>query len=276
MDWMEINKRYVYPAISAWRAGRIEEAEALFKEGLAITGGDGNVALKYAEFLEDCRLLKDAEEMYRIALRKLPKPEFKRVAQEGLSRVSHPKHVSVDYGKLADYIVKEFNVCYHKEYVEYFARMGFSRETILDPSILFRFMSVISYDMRPLSYRQVWGPPNHCEFDNNSVKQALEQLGLDLTSVREMEEETLRQKLRSRELKLRNDIFRMDVHDWKERGCVDHATGLKDLANNVDTIARLFRDLATSRDITEIYDAIRSIRGARARTSIRRRVKATL
>jgi len=199
--------------------------------------------------------------MYRTALRKLPKPEFKQVAQEGLKRASHPKRVSVDYGKLAVYMVNEFNARYHKEYVEYFTKMGFSRETILDSSILFRFMSIISYDMRPLSYRQVWGPPHHPEFDNNSVKQALEQLGLDLTSVREMEEETLRKKLHSRVLKLRNDIFRMDVHDWKERGYIDHATGLKDLANNIDTIARLFKDLAASRDIKQLYDTIDSIRG---------------
>jgi hypothetical protein len=35
MTWTEMNEKLVRRAVSAWEAGRIEEAEAIFKEGLA-------------------------------------------------------------------------------------------------------------------------------------------------------------------------------------------------------------------------------------------------
>lgn len=85
-------------------------------------------------------------------------------------------------------MIKEFERRRPTEYVDYFERMGFSASTVLKPEILFRFMSVISYDMRALGYNQVWGPLNHQEFDGSSVRQALEELGLDLNRVRQLDQ----------------------------------------------------------------------------------------
>jgi tetratricopeptide (TPR) repeat protein len=261
VNWKDINRLYVYPARSAWQAGRIEEAESLFRKGLTETNNDGYVALRYAEFLEGCGRSKDAEEMYRIAMKKLPLPNYAQMAKEGLERVSGSARIAVDYSRLATYIIKEFGRRYDREYVQYFSRMGFSHETILDPNVLFRFLATLSYDMRPLSYQQVWGPPNHPEFDNNSVRQALEHLGIELAIVKKIDEETLREKLRSKELMVRENKFRMDVHDWGERGSIDHARGLKELAANVENIAGLLNDLKLAGSIGEVYDAIDSIPG---------------
>ena len=87
MNWREINERYVRPALSAWKSGDPAAAETIFKEGLEATGNDGFVALKYAEFLEDAGRLEEAQRMFKIGLEKLPKPEFKQAAREGLQRI---------------------------------------------------------------------------------------------------------------------------------------------------------------------------------------------
>ena len=88
MNWKTINERYVQPAKSAQSSGRMEEAEAIFKEGLQATGNDGFVALTYAEFLEESQRFEEAKEKFHLALRRLPKPEFQRKAREGLDRVT--------------------------------------------------------------------------------------------------------------------------------------------------------------------------------------------
>jgi len=88
MDWRQINERFVNPAVAAWQAGKTQEAETVFKEGLVATANDGYVALNYAHFLEHCGRLKEAEEMFAVALKKLPLPEFKQRAEVGLERIT--------------------------------------------------------------------------------------------------------------------------------------------------------------------------------------------
>ena len=88
MDWNTINKKYVHPAREAWQAGDHDKAEALFREGLAVTHQDGYVALRFAEFLEDVKRLDEARSLFEIALRKLPKKEYQLKAKEGLERTS--------------------------------------------------------------------------------------------------------------------------------------------------------------------------------------------
>jgi hypothetical protein len=87
VDWKTINSRYVHPAIEAARAGRVDEAERLFQEGLAATREDGYVALRFAEFLEPPRRADDARRLFELALRKLPKTEWQQKAKEGLERL---------------------------------------------------------------------------------------------------------------------------------------------------------------------------------------------
>jgi len=97
MDWKQVNERFVNPAVSAWRAGKIREADTIFKQGLAATGNDGYVALSYAHFLEGCGRLKEAEEMFEIALERLPILEFKEKAKVGLERVTRRFGVSAPH-----------------------------------------------------------------------------------------------------------------------------------------------------------------------------------
>src|SRR5208337_1997791 len=94
MTWKEINEKYVRPATSAWEAGRVEEAEAIFKEGLAATGNDGYVALQYGNCLEATGRLEEAKERYELALCKLPMEKYKQQAKEGLDRVARSLAVS--------------------------------------------------------------------------------------------------------------------------------------------------------------------------------------
>lgn len=88
MNWGQINERFVNPAVNAWKANKIREAETLFKQGLVTTGNDGYVALTYAHFLESCGRLKEAEEMFEVALKKLPLLELKQKAKVGIERVN--------------------------------------------------------------------------------------------------------------------------------------------------------------------------------------------
>ncbi len=88
MDWKTINSRYVHPALEAARAGRVDEAETIFKEGLTASNEDGYVALHFAEFLESLKRSDDALPLFELALRKLPKPEYKLKAKEGLERLA--------------------------------------------------------------------------------------------------------------------------------------------------------------------------------------------
>jgi len=263
MNWREINRRYVEPAERAWRQGRLEAAEAFFKRGLIVTNNDGYVALRYAELLESGGLLESAREMFRIAERKLPLEEFKGRAKRGVERLSRlrtDRKQQLNYSRLAGYMIKEFERRRTAEYVDYFGRMGFSASTVLKPEVLFRFMSVISYDMRPLSYEQVWGPPNHQEFDGNSVRQALEELGLDLNRVRQLDENRLREMLRKKHLRVNDEVFSIHLHVWPEGGRVDHAKGLTQLGTNTETIAGLLRDIPVTGNIQQLYEAIRSPR----------------
>ena len=87
-DWEDTNSKYVRPALSAWRAGRIQEGEAIFKEGLAATRNDGFVALNYGECLEALGRFEEAEATLELALRKLPLPKYRQRAQEALDRVT--------------------------------------------------------------------------------------------------------------------------------------------------------------------------------------------
>jgi tetratricopeptide (TPR) repeat protein len=87
-DWDDTNSKYVWPALSAWRAGRIEEAEAIFKEGLAATADDGFVALNYGECLEGAGRLEEAKGRYALALRKLPMERYRQQAREALDRIT--------------------------------------------------------------------------------------------------------------------------------------------------------------------------------------------
>jgi tetratricopeptide (TPR) repeat protein len=87
-DWDDTNSKYVRPALSAWGAGRIEEAEAIFKEGLAATRGDGFVALKYGECLEALGRLEEAKERYALALGRLPMEKYRQQAREALDRIT--------------------------------------------------------------------------------------------------------------------------------------------------------------------------------------------
>jgi tetratricopeptide (TPR) repeat protein len=81
-------KKYLRRAISAWDAGRIEEGEVIFKEGLAATGNDGYVALKYGECLEALGRLEEAKAMLGLALCKLPMEKYKQQAREALDRIT--------------------------------------------------------------------------------------------------------------------------------------------------------------------------------------------
>ena len=106
-DWDDTNSKYVRPALSAWRAGRIEEAEAIFKEGLAATGNDGFVALKYAECLEGLGRLEEAKDRYAIALGRLPMEKYRQQAREALDRITKlleankPKETMPEKDKMA-------------------------------------------------------------------------------------------------------------------------------------------------------------------------------
>lgn len=164
------------------------------------------------------------------------------------------------YGRLAEYVISEFNRMLHHEYVVYFGRMGFTAETILDPVVLFRFMSIISYDMRPLSYQQVWGPPNHPEYDGNSVRQALQELGVDLDVVKGMDAETLQNRLQGKTLNVRGTPFQMRYHQWT-RTRIDHSRGLKDLASKTEEIAHLLKDLPKTKSVQAVYHLIDSVYG---------------
>lgn len=88
MDWNQIIDSFVNPALAAWRAGKAQEAEAIFKQGLVASGSDGYLALTYAQFLERHGRLKEAEEMFELALKKLPLPDFREQAKVGLERVA--------------------------------------------------------------------------------------------------------------------------------------------------------------------------------------------
>jgi tetratricopeptide (TPR) repeat protein len=88
VDWKTINSRYVHPAIEACKAGRVEEAERLFKEGLVASHEDGYVALRFAECLESLGRVDDAAPLFELALRRLPKADWKLKAKEGLDRIA--------------------------------------------------------------------------------------------------------------------------------------------------------------------------------------------
>ena len=87
MDWKEINRRYVSPALHAREEGKNEEAESIFKEGLAATNNDGYIALKYGEFLKSESRLKEAKQYLEIAVARLPLEKYKRTARGELREV---------------------------------------------------------------------------------------------------------------------------------------------------------------------------------------------
>lgn len=88
MNWKQINQQYVVAAISAWRQGRNEAAEAIFQQGLLDTGKDGFLCMKYAEFLRDTGRFSEAKQYFEIAANKLPLPQYKKLALEGLESVN--------------------------------------------------------------------------------------------------------------------------------------------------------------------------------------------
>jgi hypothetical protein len=161
-----------------------------------------------------------------------------------------------EYATLAKFMADEFARRVHSEYVEYFERRGFTDANILEPTTLFRFLSCVSYDMRPISFRQVWGPPDHREFAGNSVREALDHAGITLENVCSMSYDDLAEKLTSLTIKLHGHS--LSLH---EIGLVDHAKGLQQLARRTHTISVVLGDLPTSHDAIRLRDAIDDIHG---------------
>ena len=177
----------------------------------------------------------------------------------------------INYEKLAKYMISEFSKQIRPKYIEYFKCIGFTRDNILNPEVLFKFMAIISYDMRPLSYEQVWGlTEDHREFNGNSIRQVLDEIGITLSSVNRMSENELRQRLKTAFVKnQRFGILYLDKHNHIERQPayyarlpnVDHAKGLKQLASKIDKICDMFKKLELTGDILSIYCSIQNIHG---------------
>lgn len=94
MDWKAVNNKYVKPAVEAWRAGRRQQAEDIFRAGLSATGNDGFLALNYAECLEEVDRYTEAADLYKLAIERLPLPKFQDRARQGLRRVTEKPQVT--------------------------------------------------------------------------------------------------------------------------------------------------------------------------------------
>jgi tetratricopeptide (TPR) repeat protein len=95
MDWKTVNSKYVKPALAAWRAGRRQQAEEIFRNGLEETGNDGFVALNYAQCLEEGDRYAEAADLYKLALDRLPLPKYQDQARQGLRRVTEKPQVTI-------------------------------------------------------------------------------------------------------------------------------------------------------------------------------------
>jgi len=160
------------------------------------------------------------------------------------------------YTTLARFMADEFARRVQSEYVEYFERRGFTHANVLEPATLFRFLSCVSYDMRPISFRQIWGPPDHMEFAANSVREALDHSGITLETVCSLAYDDLAEKLRSLTVKLQGRP--MDLHVI---GLVDHAKGLQQLARRTHTISVVLGDLPLTHDVGRLRETIDDIHG---------------
>jgi hypothetical protein len=87
-DWKEINDRYVVPAARACNEGRYDEAEKLFRKGLAERNDDGFVALAFAECLEKQERFQEATSFAQLAERRLPLAKWKAKARGLLDRLA--------------------------------------------------------------------------------------------------------------------------------------------------------------------------------------------
>jgi hypothetical protein len=211
----------------------------------------GNEYDKKSMVPEALAYFKEAEDLF-------PLGSWKKKALDAQQRLKQEaaQGKAIDHVRLAKYMVDEFARLVGPEYTDYFERLGFTRANILDPSVLFKFMSIISYDMRPLGYQQVWGPPNHAEFDGNSIKQSLEKLRIDYCSVREMDQDNLRDKLRDTAIIVRGEPFKMD-----STAHIDHARGLKELASRTENICELLRSLERTGNVQGLSECIDSVHG---------------
>lgn len=160
------------------------------------------------------------------------------------------------YTTLAKSMADEFSRRVQSEYVEYFERRGFTYANIRDPSTLFRFLSCVSYDMRPISFRQIWGPPDHKEFAGNSVREVLDNGGITWEAVSSLSYDDLAGKLRALTVRLHGRP--MDLHVI---GLVDHAKGLKELARRTHTISVVLGDLSMTHDVGRLRGTIDDIHG---------------
>jgi hypothetical protein len=163
---------------------------------------------------------------------------------------------NLDYSNLAQFMIDQFSRRVNGEYVEYFERRGFTAKNVLEPAILFRFLSCVSYDMRPISFKQIWGPPDHKEFGGNSVREALDCAGVTLDAVCSMPGEDLAEKLESLTVNVRG--CPVSLHEINN---IDHALGLQQLARRTHTISVVLGDLPISHDVGRLRDTIDDIHG---------------
>jgi len=110
--------------------------------------------------------------------------------------------------------------------------------------------------MRPISFKQIWGPPDHTEFQGNCVREALDHGGITLDRVLSVSYEDLAQKLKSLTINVRG--CRINLY---ETDLVDHARGLRELARRTHTVSVLLGDLEITRDVGRLRDTLDEIHG---------------
>jgi hypothetical protein len=85
--------------------------------------------------------------------------------------------------KLARRLVIEFSSKVHSQKVRYFTKRGFNYRNLRSPEVLFRFLSVLSYDMRPFNAEEAWGWDVRPKPSDVSVIEVLEKEGLSLATI---------------------------------------------------------------------------------------------
>ncbi len=167
-------------------------------------------------------------------------------------RATAPVVVISSEQKLARRLVIEFSTKVHSQKVSYFAERGFNYRNLRSPEILFHFLSVLSYDMRPFNAEEVWGWDARPRATDVSIIETLEKEGLTLAVVDSATDDQLRSRLQP--LKVRNISL-------SKIGEVDHARGLKQLSRSVVRMAWLLDNLEQSGRVTELRNQIDDVHG---------------
>ncbi len=155
--------------------------------------------------------------------------------------------------RLAIRFAIDFGARVRSSKLPYFKERGFTYQNVVHPDVLFRFLAILSYDMRPyFSYEDAWGPDDPSKSKKDSVMVIFDREGVNLDFVESASEPDLRLKLKGQ---------RVHGLSLEKIGSVDHAKGLKELAMRTRRMVQLLETLDQPNHVIELRHTIDDVHG---------------